>query len=380
MGVWLLAVLLTAVCCAALYYAAARAPVNAAARDEPGTAAALYRAQLAEIERDVDAGTISEADAEAARAELGRELLRQRAEVGAGDEPQARPAPPGRLAALVGAPVIAAVAFATYAMLGSPGLPALPAAERPEITARNELGNAIALVEERLRAEPDDIRGWQVLAPVYMRAGRYADAVSAYRQILDLGGPTADRRTDLAEAMIFANGGAATGEALALLRAAAGDPAHARSRFYLAGEATEAGRYAEAKALWDEVLALSADTDPWVPVARNALTFVEQELGSAAPRGPSDAEIAAADAMSDEERQTMIAGMVASLAERLAAEGGSPEEWAQLIRARLVQGDADQARLDYRAALASLDDPAARETLAALVAATGLTPEQGVAP
>ncbi len=65
---------------------------------------------------------------------------------------------------------------------------------------------------------------------------------------------------------------------------------------------------------------------------------------AAAPRGPSAADVAAAGAMSPAERQTMIRGMVSSLAERIAAQGGSPAQWAQLLTAYSVLGETDKAR------------------------------------
>ena len=47
--------------------------------------------------------------------------------------------------------------------------------------------------------------------------------------------------------------------------------------------------------------------------------------------------------MSEEDRSAMIEGMVGNLMDRLATEGGTPQEWAQLIRALGVLGDLDRA-------------------------------------
>lgn len=395
MSVWLIAVVVTALCCAALYYAAARAPVNAGIGAEDGAPAALYQAAMGELARDLEAGTIAAAEAEAARAEIGRELLRQEAETdGAPAKTPPRPAWTGRRLALIVVPAVAAISLAGYAVLGSPSLPAQPAAGRPEVAARTQLMAAVAEVEARLSAAPDDIAGWRVIAPVYMRLGRYADAVGAYRRLLALEGESADRQTDLAEALMALEGGIPTGEALALLKAAAAsDPAHVRSRYYLAIEATHAKRLDEAETLWRRVIALSGENDPWMDFARRGLAFVEaggaetpdtetpgtEAPATPAPAGPSAADIAAAASLSDEQRNRMIASMVAGLATRLAAEGGTLAEWAQLIRARVVQGDDAQARRDLEAALADLSDPAAREELSGIAAGLGLT-DQGAAP
>jgi cytochrome c-type biogenesis protein CcmH len=44
----------------------------------------------------------------------------------------------------------------------------------------------------------------------------------------------------------------------------------------------------------------------------------------------------------------MIRGMVSGLKERLWAEGGTPEEWAQLIRSLGVLGDVETATEAWR--------------------------------
>ena len=51
----------------------------------------------------------------------------------------------------------------------------------------------------------------------------------------------------------------------------------------------------------------------------------------------------AAAEMSPEERMEMIRGMVDQLGERLATEGGSPQEWAQMLGALGVLGETDWA-------------------------------------
>ena len=47
---------------------------------------------------------------------------------------------------------------------------------------------------------PNDGAGWEVLAPVYARLGRFDDAVGARKKALTLNGPTAAREADLGEA------------------------------------------------------------------------------------------------------------------------------------------------------------------------------------
>ncbi|WP_233192722.1 c-type cytochrome biogenesis protein CcmI [Acidimangrovimonas sediminis] len=59
--------------------------------------------------------------------------------------------------------------------------------------------------------------------------------------------------------------------------------------------------------------------------------------------GPSAGDIAAAQKMTPAERQKMIAGMVQRLNDKLATEGGTAPEWAQLIGAYGVLGNTERA-------------------------------------
>ena len=109
--------------------------------------------------------------------------------------------------------------------------------------------DAIKTIEARLAKDPSDLRGWQVIAGAYAQVGRYADAVDALRKVNQLTTPTADSLTDLGEALMMRNGGSVAGEPLDLFKqAAALDPKHVRSRFYIAGHS--AGAYTVASDEW----------------------------------------------------------------------------------------------------------------------------------
>jgi len=191
-----------------------------------------------------------------------------------------------------------------------------------------------------------------------MRAGRYDEAVHAYRRIVELTGATADTETDLAEALSLANSGVPDSEALALLqKAAAADPNHVRSRFYLAGEATRQNDFEQAATLWSEVIALSDGTEAWLPAAEQALSMAQagaSTQGDAAAQGE------------------MISGMVEGLASRLDADGGTLAEWTQLVRAFIVLGDTERAQSAYDTARAAYPDAKERADLDALAKQNGL--------
>lgn len=361
---WILATTVTLIALAALYYASRGSAVNASALDNSVATEAHFRAQLSEIEADIAGGRLSGADAEAAKSELARELLRLQSETGGAS---GEPAPGFAYAPLVAMLSIAVLSFVVYTAIGNPDLPSLPLASRatPE-TRQVNVSEAIARVEAQLEANPDDARGWSVLGPVYMQSGRYDDAVTAFRHILELLPPSADAETDLAEAIMMANNGVAEGEPLELLKsAAARDPSHIRSRFYLAGEATRTGDFENAVAQWNELLALGTGDEPWIAVVRDGLAAAEAGLRGEplpAPSLPS----------ADTDQQEMIRGMVEGLSERLAAGGGTVGEWTQLVRARLVLGERDLAQAAYDAAKLAYPDAGDRAELDGLANEAGL--------
>src|SRR5690606_18847130 len=141
-----------------------------------------FRLVLAGIDADLAAGKLGEAEAVAARGELAREILRLKAEAG---QATGRAIEFGRPALLIGLGCVAALALGLYGLLGSPSLPSQPLAGRADVAAQTiDLEAAIARIEAQLTANPDDLRGWTVIAPVYLQTGRYADAARAYRRIM----------------------------------------------------------------------------------------------------------------------------------------------------------------------------------------------------
>lgn len=352
---WFITIAVTAIACAALFYAAGPRAVNADTA-ELDDANSHFRLVLSGIDADVAAGKLGEAEATAARGELAREILRLKGEAkrvaGAG-------LPFGRTPLLLGLGGVAVLALGLYALLGSPDLPSQPLAGRSDMAMQQiDLDAAIARIEAQLTANPDDLRGWTVIAPAYLEMGRFADAAHAYRRMIDLDGPTPDLQTSLAEALMLDAQGAGSAEALDLLRAAAAsDPSHVLSRLYIAAELTRAEDYPAAIEAWQAALALSKGDEPWLPAAQQGLAVAQN--GGLAPAKAQEAE--------------MIGQMVSGLADRLAADGGSVEEWTQLVRAYLVLGDADSAQTAYDNAVAAWPQAFDRGELDTLALGAGLT-------
>ncbi|MGB3336844.1 MAG: c-type cytochrome biogenesis protein CcmI [Devosia sp.] len=351
---WFIAIAITAIACAALFYAAGPRMVNVDG-PELDDANSHFRLVLSGIDADLAAGKLGEAEATAARGELAREILRLKAEAGrvVGGGPSF-----GRGSLLAGLGGVAVLALGLYTVLGTPDLPSQPLAGRSDVAAQQlDLETAIARIEAQLTANPDDLRGWTVIAPAYLELGRHADAARAYRRMIELGEPTADLQTSLAEALLLAAGEEGSEEAIELLQAAAAaDPAHAMSRLYLASVLTGEGRYEEAIPFWNAAIGLAKGDEPWLPAARQGLAVAQN--GGVAPANEQEAE--------------MIGEMVTGLAERLSAEGGNIEEWTQLVRAYLVLGDTDSAQAAYDDAIAAYPQAFDRGDLDTLALGAGL--------
>jgi len=334
MTLWFVFALMTAAAAFAVLWPLGRGKAVAS----EGSEAVVYRDQLAEIRRDADNGLIGLAEADAARVEISRRLL------AASEEANIDPSPslPFRRAvavvALAGLPLVAVL---LYAQFGSPSLGDFPLAERTQaVAASSSMEQLVAKVETHLESNPTDGRGWEVLAPVLTRLGRFDDAVRAWRNSITYNGETATRRSDLGEAMAAASSGIVTAEAKAEFdRAVALDPNEVKARYFIGLAAEQDGRNNDAAGIWRAMLAVAPADAPWRSVVQAALTRV----GATAPK-LSDEQMSVAKDMSESDRNTMIRGMVDRLATRLKEQGDDVEGWLRLVRAYMVLGERDKAQ------------------------------------
>jgi cytochrome c-type biogenesis protein CcmH len=347
MTLWLVFALMTAAAIFAVLLPLGlrtRAPVD-------GSETSVYKDQLAEITRDFDSGAIGSAELEAARIEIGRRLL------AAADQPRIVAAQSNvklrRIAAVLALVGLPAVGIALYLPLGSPRLPDFPLAERGRGGGEQSLDALVAKVEQHLKQNPSDGRGWSVLAPVLVRQGRFDDAIQAYRNSITYNGDSAERRADLGEVMVASAGGVVTADAKAEFDHALALDAHeAKASYFLGLSAEQDGRGSDAAAIWQAMLDRGPADAPWRPLVQAALSRVN---GAKAP-ALSDQTVAAAKDMSEGDRSAMIRGMVERLASRLKENGDDVEGWLKLVRAYSVLGDQDKARtavIDARQAVAN---------------------------
>ena len=314
---------------------------------EGGSDRLVYQDQLQEIDRDRAAGMIGEAEAESARIEISRRLLAAAAEEATRAPEAAQAQRYRRVAALTAIVVIPAVALGFYLSLGSPDVPGQPVFARANGPQTGQsIANLISQVEDHLARDPNDGAGWEVIAPVYLRIGRFDDAVLARRKAILLNGDTPAREADLGEALVAAANGVVTDEAKHAFTLAAADPDQIKARYFLGLADEQDGNRDAAAAKWKAMLDGAPPDAPWASFVRTALARVTGApvSGPATASGPSPGDVAAADTMDPAQRDEMIRGMVQRLADRLHGDGSDVEGWLRLVRAYTVLGDRDKAR------------------------------------
>ena len=358
MVLWLLFALITAAVIAALGWPYWRGREVADGLPPPDQA--VYRDQLAELERDAARGLIGRAEADAARNEISRRLL------AAAAVPAAQPGRTNRLAFAVAALALPAIALPLYLKFGTPQLPDVPRAERLANAEKNgDVDGMVAMIEQSLKEHPENAEGWQVLATIYEKMKRFGDAASAYAKLIELKGPELELLTSFGEMDTFANGGAVTAiAAKAFETALQKHPKDPKARFFAALRLKQTGKLPEAR---QSFAALLTDTPP------DAIWRKVVETQVAELTGPTPEDVTAAQGLDDAGRKEMIRGMVEGLEARLSADGGSLDEWMKLIRSRMVLGEPDKAKSALAGALARFKDKP--DEMAAL---TGLARELGV--
>ena len=335
----------------------------------------VYRARLEEIDADVALQRIGMLDGEAAKSEAGRKLLAQSADPNS-KIPLASSHPKKALFAAMLA-FLPTVTVLGYLAWGQPAMPDMAIAARTDADpAKQSIEQLIARAEAQLVANPGDVHGWKVVAPIYMQLGRYDDAVAAWRSALRIEPNNPEIKASLGESMVVAGQGIVSKQAgLLFEEALLIGPDDAKPRFYLAIALSQQGELAKAETAWRELIGQAPANAPWLEVAVAQLNAVLEKSGKPAEtlrakaNGPSTADIEAANEMLPEARHAMIEGMVAGLAEKLKADPSDKPGWLKLVRAWQVLGEREKAleaiagaRQEHAADLAFADELAELES------------------
>lgn len=362
----------------------------------------IYRDQLKEVERDLARGVINEADAERIRTEVGRRVLAADAQLAIADVSSQQPRSLTIAIAAIIALLLTGGGVAIYTQLGTPGLGDLPHKARLQASqelyssrssheaflARLPVRNApqqeagyLELVErlrEAVASRPDELQGQQFLAQSEARLGNYAAARAAQSAVIRLKGEAVGASDFVTMAQMYiteADGYVSPEAEAALRRALRSDRTDPVARYFLGQMWLQNDRPDRAFGLWSQLLNEGPEEAPWIAPIRQSIDDIAwlagveytqpapSEMATDMP-GPSVQDIENAGEMTPEERQEMVQSMVQRLNDRLATEGGTPEEWARLISAYGSLGDEGRARAIWLEAQQRFaDTPDALETV-----------------
>jgi cytochrome c-type biogenesis protein CcmH len=291
----------------------------------------FYRDQLEEVDRDLARGVLARDEVEISRTEIARRLL------AAEDQSRSELSSPAlrkltALGILLTAPLLA---LALYLAQGSPELPDEPFAPRVE-GALDELPieALVFRVSQQLKETPDDLKGWEVIAPIYSDLGRFSEAANAWQRAIAIGGPTASRLASLGEARMRVGGkGMGKEERQIFGEAEKLDPMEPRAQYYLGLAEIEDGKRAEAAGRWQRLLDKGGAEEPW----RAGLEAALLQL-NASPAAEAIAALPAAD------QTAAIESMVAGLAAKLEKTPQDIEGWLRLIKSYGVLNKPDEAK------------------------------------
>lgn len=262
---------------------------HVAAPDRGASNAAIYRDQMAELEADLANGILSQGEFDHAKHELERRLLNDVAETAATPVKTASARWPG-IAAALAVPILA---VGLYWKLGNPdaiNAPRQVANTEADMEAQlRQIEGMVGTLEQRLQQQPDDVRGWVMLARSYSVLQRFPDAARAFERAVQLAPNDAQLYADYADALAMANGQRLAGKPTELTQKALRLDPNNQKALALAGSAMyEAKRFKEAVKYWEKLLATLPADSPITNDIRGAIAEAQQLGGLAAtPTTPS---------------------------------------------------------------------------------------------
>ena len=216
---------------------------------------AVLREARAELERDLEAGTIAQEQYEQSRKELDSRLLEE-----VGQDPGA-PAPAaagGRFAAVAVALLVPAFAIGMYIYQGTPqainparmGEQGVASTQNPgDMSAR--IQGMVATLAEKLKENPDDAAGWAMLGRSYIVLERFEDARAALEKAASLTQDDPQLLADLADSLAMTGGQSLRGRPQELIRRALALDPNNQKALWLAGTAAyEQSDYSSALKYW----------------------------------------------------------------------------------------------------------------------------------
>ena len=252
---WLCAGLLVATALAFILVPQLRRPLDFEA-NRASVNVDLYHERLRTLDMQHESGTLSAAQLEAGRGEAARELL---------DDTQVRAHRNGARRRVI-VPLIAALSMPPLALtmyLHWGAQDKLKEARQQRGVAAPNIEKVTRHLEALLITKPEASEGWSLLGRAYMAQNRTAEAAQAFERAATIAGRPADLLGRWAEARYYAGGRKWPSELEALTdEALTANPQEATSLRIVGMARFHAGRYVEAAASWERLLATLPERDP----------------------------------------------------------------------------------------------------------------------
>lgn len=303
----------------------------------------VYQDQIAEIERDLAQGRISEEAAQAGKLEIGRRLVQAR------DRTLSEGPRLGKFALTSVAAAIALGAGGLYLVFGSPQKTDQPFVQReaellsrpPETLSEDEI---MLILQEQAKKAPKDPVPHALMAQVLSGAGRDQDALRAFQAALRRDPKNADLIAETGAVLMRLNKGVMGADAKSAFDAALQlKPNSAPARFYLGLVDWQDGKKAEALATWRAAYVANAQDNQ----GQLQLAARVAEVLSQLDRGPGEDGSGPMAAMANagpEEQKAFVDSMIAKRLDRLAGNPSDPSLRLSAARVLLMTGKIREAR------------------------------------
>lgn len=239
---------------------------------------AIFRDQLARLEKDRIDNMIEEADYTQARAELQRRVIDDTNEA---DDAATLRAPKKTMLAI--GLVLPVVAIALYALLGSPAT-LEPNGPQHAATAQ-DMDKLVVGLAQKLEKDPENLQGWAMLARSYKMLGRNVEAEQAFVRagaFLDNDAQLLAIYADLAATN--ANGNFAGKPTQLIEKALRVDPQNAMALWLAGSAAFRGGQYDSAIRIWERLTQqIEPDSDD-SRMLQESINAAYSALGKTAPQ------------------------------------------------------------------------------------------------
>lgn len=346
---WILTILLSVVAMGFVCY-----PLfskNVSKRSETDSEQTLYKARISEIEKDLELGRLDEVSAQAAIAEEARRLIKS-----SENTQLLVMRSTNKLLVVVAALSLPLFSMPFYLSVGSPQ-EAIPQNVVKNTNSEPSIEDLLAVAEKRLASNPDDTNGWKVVAPVYMRMGRFEDAIKAYENVLRVEGNDPEFLLKLADAHIEQNQGQVNTIAQNLVSSVLSiDKENAIAKFYTGIIALQNDQPEEAKRIWQGMLDGANGNEEWFPIIQGRIVELKGLDQSSSLPALDVATLEAAEGMSTQDRFEMIGQMVSNLSEKLQENPNDKQGWQRLIQSYMVLDRTEDAQIAFENASKQFSD------------------------